>query len=160
MHFQAVFCGRPLRFSEYFKPKISSSSKSLMDRIDRESMYRHRNRKLALRALGWVYFLLASAVWNRFLTAFCRYFCANVSAVTYVNASSGHHLTHCGSLVSLSVQLLHVNTTFLSGCMFMAPNWQALARTASISLKAPLSYIKSECVCSRELLIDSKLKNS
>jgi hypothetical protein len=26
----------------------------------------------------------------------------------------------------VSVQLLHVNTIFLSGCMFMAPNWQAL----------------------------------
>ena len=74
-----------------------------------------------------VYFdFLASAVWNRFLTAFCRYFCANVSAVTYVRASSGHHLTHWGSLVSLSVQLLHVNTIFFSGCMFMAPNWHAL----------------------------------
>ena len=68
----------------------------------------------------------ASAVWNKFLTAFCRYFCANVSALTKLNASSGHHLTHCGSLVSLSVQLLHVNTIFFSGCMFMAPNWHAL----------------------------------
>ena len=68
----------------------------------------------------------ASAVWNRFLTAFCRYFCARVSAVTYVRASSGHHLTHWGSLVSLSVQLLHVNTTFFSGCIFIAPNWHAL----------------------------------
>ena len=70
--------------------------------------------------------LASSTVWNRFLTAFCRYFCANVSAVTKVNASSGHHLTHCGSFVSLSVQLLQVNTTFFSGCMFIAPNWHAL----------------------------------
>jgi len=68
----------------------------------------------------------ASTVWNRFLTAFCRYFCANVSALTKVRASSGHHLTHWGSLVSLSVQLLHVNTIFFSGCMFIAPNWHAL----------------------------------
>lgn len=68
----------------------------------------------------------ASAVWNKFLTAFCLYFCANVSALTYVNASSGHHLTHWGSFVSLSVQLLQVNTIFFSGCMFMAPNWHAL----------------------------------
>jgi len=78
------------------------------------------------RIFSYFALLVSSAVWNRFLTAFCRYFCAKVSAVTYVRASSGHHLTHCGSLVSLSVQLLQVNTTFLSGCMFMAPNWHAL----------------------------------
>ena len=84
--------------------------------------------RLKKRYLFWIYFDLASAsaVWNRFLTAFCLYFCANVSALTYVNASSGHHLTHWGSFVSLSVQLLHVNTIFFSGCMFMAPNWHAL----------------------------------
>ena len=35
-------------------------------------------------------------------------------------------MTHCGSLFSLSVQLLHVNTTFFSGCIFIAPNWHAL----------------------------------
>jgi hypothetical protein len=84
-------------------------------------------RKESAQSANSVYFaLLSSAVWKRFLTAFWRYFCASVSAVTYVSASSGHHLTHWGSLVSLSVQLLHVNTTFFSGCMFMAPNWHAL----------------------------------
>src|SRR5665647_1761985 len=84
-------------------------------------------RKERAQSANLVYFaLFSSAVWNRFLTAFWRYFCAKVSAVTYVNASSGHHLTHWGSFVSLSVQLLHVNTIFLSGCMFMAPNWHAL----------------------------------
>ena len=67
----------------------------------------------------------SAAVWNRFRTAFCLLFCAKTSAVTNVNASSGHHLTHCGSFSGLSVQLLQVNTTFFSGCMFMAPNWQA-----------------------------------
>ena len=35
-------------------------------------------------------------------------------------------MTHWGSLVSLSVQLLQVNTIYLSGCMFMAPNWHEL----------------------------------
>src|SRR5208283_6168526 len=77
--------------------------------------------KNALKCKRVYFALLASAVWNRFLTAFCLYFCDSVSAVTYVKASSGHHLTHWGSFVSLSVQLLHVNTIFLSGCMFMAP---------------------------------------
>ncbi len=71
------------------------------------------------------YFLVASGVWNRFFTAFARDFWANCSAVTKVKASSGHHFTHCGSLSGLSVQLLHVNATFFSGCMFMAPNWHA-----------------------------------
>jgi hypothetical protein len=76
--------------------------------------------------LTFYFGLFSSQVWKRFLTAFWRYFCAKVSALTKVSASSGHHFTHCGSLASLSVQLLHVKTTCFSGCMFMAPNWQAL----------------------------------
>ncbi len=78
------------------------------------------------KRLKFYFDLLSSQAWKRFLTAFCRYFCDKVSALTKVSASSGHHFTHCGSLVSLSVQLLQVNTMCFSGCMFIAPNWQAL----------------------------------
>ena len=52
--------------------------------------------------------------------------------MTNVNASSGHHLTHCGPSGS-SLQLLHVNATLLSGCIIMAPNWQALIHQAQPS---------------------------
>jgi hypothetical protein len=73
------------------------------------------------------FFSLAS--WNRFFTALILAFCASISLVTKVKASSGHHLTHCGPSGS-SLQLLHVNTTFFSGCIIMAPNGHALMHQA------------------------------
>lgn len=60
------------------------------------------------------------------LTALCLERCANVSALTYESAPSGHHFTHCGLLAWLSAQLLQVKTTCLVGCMFIAPNLQEL----------------------------------
>jgi hypothetical protein len=68
------------------------------------------------------------ASWKRFFTAEILDFCANSCAETYVNASSGHHFTHCGSFSSL--QASQVKTTFLSGCIIMAPNWHALMHQA------------------------------
>src|SRR4030042_7055175 len=67
--------------------------------------------------------------WNKFLTADILDFWASCWAVTKVNASSGHHLTHCGPSGS-SLQLLHVNTTFFSGCIIIAPNSHALMHQA------------------------------
>jgi hypothetical protein len=49
--------------------------------------------------------------------------------VTKVRASSGHHFTHCGPS-GWSLQLLHVNTTFFTGCIIIAPNSQALMHHA------------------------------
>jgi len=41
------------------------------------------------------------ASWKSFFTAVILAFCANTSLVTRSKASSGHHLMHCGSPLSL-----------------------------------------------------------
>jgi len=61
-----------------------------------------QNQNVSRRVLPFCYLLsFYFDSWKSFLIALILAFCASTSLVTSVNASSGHHLMHCGSPCSL-----------------------------------------------------------